>query len=341
LGVIEYCLLVGHKFLFQGAYADALPPGMQALRFSEEHYGNNSMQLVEPYLILAEAKIGLQMLKEAETYLAQAQWTTIKAKCQVSLGILSKLNRKLAQLFEAKCDYNSALECLAQDIYYSSCEHGPSHIETAGGYFSMARVYYKIHNQKDPAPPKQLPPVVTPSNYCDRVRQVERNCSLNEVVSGVHAADSPVIIADDLYARVIAIWAEFMVDLLLKRQSEREAVPDMVKQTMRPTEVNLSALCNLADQAQCAELGKVLCEVQLHYRHRIVNDKLSSVAPNAGRPDAVTMLSFAFGFFHLLQGDEDKSRTHMKEAILRKEQAEKHVLLDKYEELLSRQFLTH
>lgn len=51
------------RLLFEGNYELAIPAALQALRFSIEIYGKDSIKLVPAYLLLGEADIGLKHYK--------------------------------------------------------------------------------------------------------------------------------------------------------------------------------------------------------------------------------------------------------------------------------------
>ncbi|KAF7252940.1 hypothetical protein EG68_10676 [Paragonimus skrjabini miyazakii] len=108
--------LIGQKLLFQGKPEEAVPAALQCLKFTADAYGLASVELVSPYLILAESSIGLGRLCQAEAYLAQAQWTMLKTQHECSNAIRSQLHRKLGLLYAAKGDYEAALESLAKDV---------------------------------------------------------------------------------------------------------------------------------------------------------------------------------------------------------------------------------
>ncbi|XP_019628137.1 PREDICTED: zinc finger MYND domain-containing protein 12-like [Branchiostoma belcheri] len=142
--MIELTRTTGQKLLFEGHHEQAVPAAMQSLRFSIDVYGLSSIELVPSYLILGEASIGLGRLQQAEEYLAQAEWTVLKTP-ECSSAIKSKLYRNLGLLFAAKGNYDEARHQLANDIYYASEEFGPHDIHTAGGYFHMANVFFRMN----------------------------------------------------------------------------------------------------------------------------------------------------------------------------------------------------
>jgi hypothetical protein len=53
----------------------------------------------------------------------------------------SQLYRNFGKLYASQGRFNDALKQLALDVYYSSLESGPEHIDTAGGYFYLADVF--------------------------------------------------------------------------------------------------------------------------------------------------------------------------------------------------------
>nr|CAH8874336.1 unnamed protein product [Trichobilharzia regenti] len=116
--MVSLTQLIGQKLLFQGKPEEAVPAALQCLKFTADAYGLASVELVSPYLILAESSIGLGRLNQAETYLAQAQWTILKTQHECSNGIRSQLHRKLGLLYAAKGDYELALESLAKDMMH-------------------------------------------------------------------------------------------------------------------------------------------------------------------------------------------------------------------------------
>lgn len=140
--LLELSKTEAHKKLFEGKYDLAIPAALQALRFSMDVYGQNSIELVPSYLLLGEASIGLKQYSQAEDYLSLAKWAILKAQtCQN--GIRSQLHRNFGLLYASQGNYDEALIQLAQDIYYSSLDHGPEHISVTGGYFQLGNVFHK------------------------------------------------------------------------------------------------------------------------------------------------------------------------------------------------------
>lgn len=103
-------------------------------------YGSGRIELVPAYLLLAEANLGLKRYKVAEEFLLYANWSVLKNP-DCSNELKSQLFRNFGKLYASQGKFQDALKQLAQDIYYSSLESGPEHIDTAGGYFYMADVF--------------------------------------------------------------------------------------------------------------------------------------------------------------------------------------------------------
>lgn len=140
--MIELCRTAGQRLLFEGKYDCAVPAALATLKFAIQVYGLSSIELVPSYLILGEASIGLGKLSQANEYLSQAQWTVLKTP-ECGNEIKSRLYRNLGQLEAAQKNYSEALCHLSNDVYHSSCAYGTDDIQTSGGYFHMANVFYR------------------------------------------------------------------------------------------------------------------------------------------------------------------------------------------------------
>lgn len=55
---------------------------------------------------------------------------------------MEQLHRNLGKLHTARNNLDEALRELSKDIYFSSSEVGPEHIDTSGGYFLVANIFY-------------------------------------------------------------------------------------------------------------------------------------------------------------------------------------------------------
>jgi len=129
------------KFLVRGQFELAIPGALQALRFSHELFGERSIELVPSYLLLAEANLGLRRNKQAEEFLSLANWSVLKHP-ECSNAIRSQLHRNFGKLYASQGRYQDALQQLASDVYFSSLEIGPEHVDTAGGFYHMANIFY-------------------------------------------------------------------------------------------------------------------------------------------------------------------------------------------------------
>ncbi|KFQ49843.1 Zinc finger MYND domain-containing protein 12, partial [Pelecanus crispus] len=140
--IIDLAYSTAQEFVLEGKHEEAIPAALHALRFSTEVYGSNSVQLVPAYLLLAEASTGVGRLPEASKYLSQAQWIVLKTP-DCSVAVQYKLHRSLGLLCAAKGNFEQALYHLANDIYLASSTFGLKSIETSGGYFHMANVFFR------------------------------------------------------------------------------------------------------------------------------------------------------------------------------------------------------
>ncbi|XP_034280157.1 zinc finger MYND domain-containing protein 12 isoform X1 [Pantherophis guttatus] len=129
------------NFLIEGHYEDAIPAALQSLKFSISIYGSSAVELVPPYLILAETSLGLGHLSQGEEYLSQAQWIVLK-NTHCSYHVQSKLYRNLGLLHAAKGNLDESLYHLANDVYFACCAFGTTrNVAVSGGYFHMANVF--------------------------------------------------------------------------------------------------------------------------------------------------------------------------------------------------------
>ncbi|XP_068771912.1 zinc finger MYND domain-containing protein 12 [Struthio camelus] len=140
--IIDLAYGTAQKFILEGKPGKVIPAGLQALHFSICVYGSYSVDVIPAYLVLAEACIGADCLMQATTYLSQAQWIVLKTP-DCSLAIQYKLHRDLGLLCAAKGNFEQSVYHLANDIYLASCEFGPNAIQTAGGYFHLANIFFR------------------------------------------------------------------------------------------------------------------------------------------------------------------------------------------------------
>ncbi|CAM9457164.1 unnamed protein product, partial [Ascophyllum nodosum] len=172
--LIDLCQQEASKFLVKGRYDLAVPGAIQALTFSKEVFGQGSIEMVPPYLILSEANLGLGLLHNAEQFLSMANWSILKTPhCSNSLRSqvfgrsihrlihllatlhtshseclpcvpvnLKQLHRNFGKLLTAQNKLDEAIGAFSKDIYCSSLEVGPEHIDASAGYFLVANIFY-------------------------------------------------------------------------------------------------------------------------------------------------------------------------------------------------------
>ncbi len=129
------------NLLARGQYALSIPGALQSMKLTKDVHGEDSIELVPTYLLLAEANLGLKRLKSAEEFLSLANWSVLKNP-ECSNTIRSQLHRNFGKLYAAQGKHAEALQQLSQDVYYASLEVGPEHVDTAGGYYHMANIFY-------------------------------------------------------------------------------------------------------------------------------------------------------------------------------------------------------
>mmetsp|Transcript_20205 Transcript_20205/g.42332 ORF Transcript_20205/g.42332 Transcript_20205/m.42332 type:complete len:456 (+) Transcript_20205:113-1480(+) len=147
--LIDLCQQEASKMLVNGQYTLAIPGAIQALSFLKDIFGDGSVESVPPYLLLAEANLGLEKFQQCEEFLSLANWSVLKNPT-CSNALKSQLHRNFGKLYTAQDKLEEALKELAKDIYHSSLEVGPEHVDTSGGYFHMANIFY-IQNKIDNA----------------------------------------------------------------------------------------------------------------------------------------------------------------------------------------------
>ncbi|NXK52031.1 ZMY12 protein, partial [Chauna torquata] len=140
--IIDVTSSTAQKFILDGEHEKAIPAALHALRFSTEVYGSSSVQLVPAYLLLAEAYIGVGHLLQAAKYVSQAQWIALRTP-DCSVAIQHRLHRSLGLLCAAEGNFEQALYHLANDIYLASSTFGLKSIETSGGCFHMANIFFR------------------------------------------------------------------------------------------------------------------------------------------------------------------------------------------------------
>ena len=67
--LIDLCQQEASKMLVNQQYSLAIPGAIQALAFLKDIYGDGSIESVPPYLLLAEANLGLSKFQQCEEFL--------------------------------------------------------------------------------------------------------------------------------------------------------------------------------------------------------------------------------------------------------------------------------
>ena len=128
------------NLLARGQFQLSIPGALQSMSFIKDVHGDQSVELVPAYLLLAEANLGLRRYKAAEEYLSLANWSVLQNP-ECSNLIRSQLHRNFGKLYAGQGKHAEALKQLAHDVYFSSLEVGPEHVDTAAGYFHMANIF--------------------------------------------------------------------------------------------------------------------------------------------------------------------------------------------------------
>lgn len=144
VALVALCNEEASRHIVQGHFDLAVPAATYSLRFATAAYGEGKLQLVPAYLYLAEAYLGSTQYKKAEEYLTLANWALLKTS-GASNALRSQLRRNFGKLYAAQGRFDEALRQLVDDVYYSSLRVGPEHIDTSGGYYQLANVFYAMN----------------------------------------------------------------------------------------------------------------------------------------------------------------------------------------------------
>lgn len=128
-------LLSTHKFQL------AIPATIQALKYSKDVDGESSLAVVEPYLHLAHASLGLQQLSQAEDHLSFARWIVLNNSAECSNRTRARLHQLMGRGLMAKGGFEEAKREFADCIFYCSRHHGAESIPTSIGYFRLGDVF--------------------------------------------------------------------------------------------------------------------------------------------------------------------------------------------------------
>ncbi|NXD79720.1 ZMY12 protein, partial [Halcyon senegalensis] len=140
--IISLALHAARRFVWDGKHKEAIPAALCALRFQTHVSGPASLCLVPAYLLLAQAFTGAGDLPQASSCLSQAQWVVLRSP-GCSAALQAELHRSLGLFCIAEGNLEQALYHLANDVYLVSSTFGLKSLETSGGYFHMANVFFR------------------------------------------------------------------------------------------------------------------------------------------------------------------------------------------------------
>lgn len=145
--LVEYCLAESASLLSLQKFNLAFPAAIQALKFCKEIDGEKSLSLVEPYLQLAQALVGMKQLGKAEEYLASARWIVLNSE-NCSDKIRWKLYNLKGRIGTAQGNFESAKQDYAYAIYYASNCYGAESIATSLGFYRLGDVFLAQGNME-------------------------------------------------------------------------------------------------------------------------------------------------------------------------------------------------
>jgi len=145
--LVEYCLAESSTLLSVQKYQLAFPAAIQALKFCQEIDGEKALSLVEPYLHLSQAALGLRQLNKAEEYLALGRWIVLNHK-DCSDKLRSRLFTLKGRVCTAQGNFELAKEDYAQAIYYASKCYGAESLVTSLGFFRLGDVFLAQGNME-------------------------------------------------------------------------------------------------------------------------------------------------------------------------------------------------
>lgn len=142
--LVDICSQESSKFLVAKKFELAVPGALQALIFLKDLYGDGAVETIAPLVQLAKANLGLQKYAEAEECLRRAT-RNVEKNPDCSNNARSLIHRNFGLLYFAQNKLDKAIAELSHDVYCSSLETGPEHVETSVGYFHLGSVFYAQH----------------------------------------------------------------------------------------------------------------------------------------------------------------------------------------------------
>jgi tetratricopeptide (TPR) repeat protein len=136
----EFCLVEASNLLSVQKYQLAIPAASQALKFSKEVEGERSLAVVEPYLILAQASLGLKNINKAEEYLALARWIVLNSAECPDL-VRARMYMLMGRVCTGQGKFEEAKPEFGNCIYYTSRCVGAESVSVSMGYFRLGDVF--------------------------------------------------------------------------------------------------------------------------------------------------------------------------------------------------------
>lgn len=138
--LIEFCMNESARLFHDQKYQLAVPGAVQALKFSKEVFGELSVEVVLPYLLLGQISLGTKLLTEAESYLSQAKWNVMNSP-HCSDRIKSRLHQLYGQLYAVRKEYDEARGEFAHSVYYSTRCFGAESVGASSGYYRLGEIF--------------------------------------------------------------------------------------------------------------------------------------------------------------------------------------------------------
>lgn len=138
-----------------GACELANPAALRYLRALKVLHGEDAIELLPAYLVLAEAALGAGHTAQAGEFLFTASYSVLRAEqlhsgAQAPVGALSlaRLQRGYGRLYMAQRKLRKAVAAMAKAVYYASQCGGPEGLGTASSYYGLGCALLTLHEQQ-------------------------------------------------------------------------------------------------------------------------------------------------------------------------------------------------
>ncbi len=138
--LIDFCLVEASNLLSIQKFQLAIPASIQALMFSKDCDGDRSLTVVEPYLQLAQAYLGLQVYDKAEEFLALARWIVLNTE-SCSDRVRSRMYLLMGRVSTALGKFEESKSEFAKSIFFMSRFQGAEAVGTSVGYYRLGDVF--------------------------------------------------------------------------------------------------------------------------------------------------------------------------------------------------------